>query len=187
MIDTSSIPEELQSTAEFKSSYADMFAKVNAPGFIEALCAHEAAHVVYYELIAPIIYEPLKPELRYNAQAGRYEGHFAALNITEYPMFPGGSVQDFVTWFGKMMQAKVAGGVVGRKLYPSSDGGDLGDKRECEKFCEDLRRQYPNLQIDVDERWRQARAAVEGQIETSPLILEGIQQKAIELRRAFGF
>jgi len=102
-------------------------------------------------------------------------------------MFLGGSVQDFVMWFWKMTQAKVAGGVVGRKLFPSSDGGDVGDKRECERFCADLRRQYPNLQIDVEERWREARAAVEGQIETNPLILEIIQQKAVELREAFGF
>ena len=187
MIDTTSIPDELRSTEEFRSTYADMLVKLNAPGFIEALCAHEAAHVFYYELISPIVYEPLKPELRYDGQARRYEGHFAALNVIEYPMFLGGSVQDFVTWFGKMMQAKVAGGVVGRKLFPSSDGGDVGDKRECEKFCDDLRRQYPNLQIDVEERWRQARATVEGQIETNPLILEMIQQKAMELRKAFGF
>ena len=163
-----------------------MFEKLNAPGFIEALCAHEAAHVVYYELIAPIVYEPLKPELRYDSQARRYQGHFAALNITVYPMFLGGDVQDFVTWFTKMTQAKVAGGVVGRKLFPSSDGGDRGDKREFEKFCADLQAQYPNLQTDIEERWRQARAAVEEQIENNPIILEIIQQKAIELRKAFG-
>jgi hypothetical protein len=101
-------------------------------------------------------------------------------------MFSGGDVQDFVTWFTKMTHAKVAGGVVGRKLFPSSDGGDQGDKREFEKFCADLKLQYPNLQIDIEERWRQARAEVEEQVENDPIILEIIQKKAIELRKAFG-
>jgi hypothetical protein len=142
--------------------------------------------VYYYELIDPIVYELLRPKLGYNSQNKRYEGHFAALLITQYPMFSGGNVDSLTAWFHKMVQAKVAGGVVARKLLPSCDGGDVGDKLEYEKFCADLQKQYPGLQIDLESCWQCARATVEEQIDTDPRIIESIQQKAIELRNAFG-
>jgi hypothetical protein len=44
-----------------------MFEKLIAPGFIEAPSAHEPAHISYYQLMPPIVYEPLKPELRYDS------------------------------------------------------------------------------------------------------------------------
>ncbi len=187
MIDTSSIPAELRSTREFSYHFLKMSDTLNAPGFVEALCAHEAAHVYYFELISPIVYEVQRTELRYDSERRQYHGHFAALFITQYPIFPGGSPDDFTLWFDRMLHANVAGGVVARRLLPSSDGGDHGDKIQFEKFCVELRQRYPFLQIDTETCWGRGRAEVERQLESDPTILEVIQRKGAELRGPLGF
>jgi len=183
MIDTSSIPKELRSSREFSHHFLKMSDQLALPGFIEALCAHEAAHVYFYELIAPIIWEPIKTKLWYDSKARRYEGYFAAVNILEYPLFLGGDLNALAEWIDRMVQAKVAGSVVARHLLPSCDGGEQGDRREFDKFCDDVQHQYAGLQIDREQSWNRARSIVEHRIRTDPHILEEIKTKSIEMRK----
>jgi hypothetical protein len=187
MIDSSSIPADQRSSREFRYHFLKMNDTLNSSGFIDALCAHEAAHVYYFELVGPIVYQPQKTTLRYDAERKQYHGHFAALMITKYPAFPGGGPDDFTKWFNGMLYANVAGGVVARKLLPSSDGGDQGDKVQFENFCNELRKQYPFLGIDTQACWDRGRAEVERQIDSDPKIIEAIQSKAAELKGPFGF
>ena len=137
-------------------------------------------------MIGPIIYEPLKSQLRYNAESKKFEGHFAAVLITQYPLFRGGDVNAFAIWLHRMAQGNVAGGVVARKLLPTCDGGDQGDRREFEKFCDQLEEQNPPLKINRDVYWNRARLAVEELIESDRTLLIEIQQIARKLREEFG-
>jgi hypothetical protein len=60
-----------------------MLGKLKDPAFVRALCAHEAAHVVYFEMMGPIQYRALRSRLEFNEQRNRYQGHFAAIDLIE--------------------------------------------------------------------------------------------------------
>ena len=47
-INTNGITDEQKATEKFQSAYRDMMAQLLAPGFIPVLCAHEAAHMLYF-------------------------------------------------------------------------------------------------------------------------------------------
>jgi hypothetical protein len=160
-----------------------MMCQLNAPGFIPALCAHEAAHLIYYEMMGPIRYEPLPPRLEYDAKKGDYVGHLAAVRLIEIPNCEPGKWRE---WLTMMAYADVAGGVVGRRLFPTSSGGDDGDKQIFMGRCAELVSHFGGISIDAEMVWTRARKAVERQLEEHPQIMELIQQRAIELRPLLG-
>jgi hypothetical protein len=114
MITTDGISDEQKATVKFQAAYADMLCTLNTPGFIEALCAHEAAHLVYYEMMGPIRYELLPPRLEYDAQRQRFIGHFAAIMLAEEPLCEAQRWQEYIT---KMSHAQAAAGVFGRYFF----------------------------------------------------------------------
>lgn len=179
VIATDGISDEQKATAEFQSTYANMTRTLNAPGFVEALFAHEAAHLVYYEMMGPIRYTVLPPRIFYSPERQAFDGHFAAVLVEEEPMCEAHRWQEYVT---KMAHAAVAGGIVGRKLFPASSGGDEGDKARFDKLCVDLMNHFGGILIDVERVWRQAQDTVTKQLEDDPNIMEMIQRRADAIR-----
>ena len=151
-IDTSGLSEEQKATSQFQSAYADMMCQLNASGFILALCAHEAAHLIYYEMMGKIRYEPLPPRLEYDERKGDFVGHLAAVRLIEIPNCEPGKWRE---WLTMIAYADVAGGVVGRKLSPQSGGGDDGDKeifkRKCAGTCFSFWRHLDRHRGSLDE------------------------------------
>jgi hypothetical protein len=62
-------------------------------------------------------------------------------------------------------RAHVTGGVVGRKLFPASSGGDEGDEQDFRKLCVDLSNHFGGISIDVELCWQRAQDAVKRQLE----------------------
>jgi hypothetical protein len=184
MIATDGISDEQKASVEFQSAYADMVRTLNTPGFVDALCAHEAAHLVYYEMMGPIQYKLLPPRLEYDPGRGCFIGHFAAVQLSEEPACEPQRWREYVTMLSR---AQVAGGVVGRKLFPSSSGGDEGDKEKFRRICTELVRHFGGIKIEFELVWKLAQDAVQRQLEHDPQILKMIQQRAVELRSAFRF
>ena len=179
---TEGISEEQKQTVKFRLAYADMLRTLSTPGFIDALCAHEAAHVVYYEMMGAIRYELLPPRLEYDSQNRRFIGHFAAIQLAEEPLCEPQKWQGYVTLLSR---AQAAGGVVGRRLFPASSGGDEGDREKFRRICAELISHFGGIRIDVESVWRQAQETVEKQLENDPQIMQKIHQRAAELRSSF--
>jgi hypothetical protein len=184
MIATDGISDEQKATVKFQSAYADMMSKLTSPDFIPALCAHEAAHLIYYEMMGPIRYKLLPPRLEYDSVGQRFFGHYAAIQLAEEPLCEPHKWQEYVQM---MARVHVAGGVVGRKLFPASSGGDEVDKQNFKKLCADLTHHFGGISIDVEQCWRWAQESVKKQLEDDPHIMEMIQRRAAELRYSFGF
>lgn len=182
-IDTSGLSEEQKATSQFQSAYADMMCQLNASGFIPALCAHEAAHLIYYEMMGKIRYEPLPPRLEYDERKGDFVGHLAAVRLIEIPNCEPGKWRE---WLTMIAYADVAGGVVGRKLSPQSGGGDDGDKEIFKRKCAELVSHFGGISIDIEAVWTRAQKAVEKQLEEHPQIMELILNRAAELQPLFG-
>jgi hypothetical protein len=176
---TDGISDAQKATAQFQSAYSDMLRTLNTSGFIEALCAHEAAHLVYYEMMGSIRYELLPARLEYDTERRRFIGYFAAIRLAEEPVCEAQKWQEYVTMLSR---AQAAGGVVGRKLFPASSGGDEGDKGKFQRICADLIRHFGGIKIDVELAWTLAQDTVEQQLNDKPQILEKIQQRAAEIR-----
>ena len=183
MIATDGVSDEQKATVKFKAAYAEMMRKLTAPGFISALCAHEAAHLVYHEMMGPIRYETLPPRLQYSLEKQEFRGYFAAIKLVENPVCEHSKWREYVTM---MANAHAAGGVVGRKLFPASSGGDEGDKENFRKLCAELTNHFGGISIDVELCWKRARDTVKRQLEDDPQIMDLIQQRAAELRPSFG-
>jgi hypothetical protein len=182
-IDTSGLSEEQKATAEFKSMYAGMMHQLNDPGYITALCAHEAAHLIFYEMMSTIRYVLVPPKIMYDAQIGMFIGHLAAIELAEEPICEPHRLQEYVTMIS---HAQVAGRVVARKLLPDCYGGDKGDKEKFERICAELSTHFWGFPIDAEAVWTRAQNEVERRLEKESWIMESIQQRAIELRPLFG-
>ena len=118
---TDGISDEQKATEKFKSAYQDLLSQLKVPGFIPVLCAHEAAHAIYFTLAGMRNFEPIPATIRYDPAIDDYSGHLAAIQILDLPEWKQGQFWD---WLFLIAQAHAAGGVVARKLLPSSDGGD---------------------------------------------------------------
>jgi hypothetical protein len=182
-IDTEGISDEQKTTDKFKSAYHDMMAQLLVPSFIPVLCAHEAAHMLYFGQLGVTEFEPLLPRLRYSAEKDDYVGHLAAMQPKSDTMRvwqPG----HFSDWFIIVACAYAAGGVVARTLMPSSDGGDQDDKDRFKKLCDEFNKD-PNVKINFDEWWEVGQKNVAEHIKNQEF-LAIIQQEASKLRPLLG-
>src|SRR5277367_980958 len=109
MIATDGISDEQKATIKYQSAYADMMSKLTSPDFIPALCAHEAAHLIYYEMMGPIRYELLPPRLENDLKRQGFTGHYTAIKLAKNPLCEPHKWQEYITM---MARAHVAGGVV---------------------------------------------------------------------------
>lgn len=170
-------------TDKFKSAYAEMLATLTTPGFIPVLCAHEAAHAIYFTIVGMKSFETLPATIRYDPILDDYTGHLAAIQILDIPPWTEGSFWD---WFFKVACGYAAGGVVSRMLMPSSDGGDQDDRDTFKALCETIMKNDPTVRIDAERTWKQAQDAVTDELRLNPAILSEIQQYADTLRPQFG-
>lgn len=179
-IDTSGLSEEQKTTAEFISMYAGMMRQLNAPGFFPLLCAHEAAHVVYYRMMGATQFKPLPPRITCDAKSGRFIPHLAAVEVIDKPLCHGESWQH---WLRMDARASVAGSVVARKLGSTDTGGEEGDRLAFNNDCAQLVAHFGGISINTDWHWAWAQRSVEKDLEEFPDRMESIQTLALELRR----
>jgi len=180
-INTDGISDEEKVTPKFQSAYRDMLAQLSAPGFADVLCAHEAAHAVYFTVAGMKQFEALPSQLRFDPVVGDYVGHLAAIQLLDLPPWTPGK---FYEWFSRIACGHAAGGVMARKLMPSSDGGDSNDKDRFKKLCEELNKD-PNVHLVWQDWWKQAQDAVAKDLE-DPQKIALIQEEARRLRPQFG-
>jgi hypothetical protein len=180
-INTDTISDEQKVTAKFKSAYQEMRAQLDAPGFIPVLCAHEAAHLIYFSQAGVTKYNPIPASIQYDPKLDDYFGNLAAVQPLDLPAWQPGK---FWEWFDMVARAHVAGGVVARKLMPSTDGGDRDDRDRFKALCSQFNTD-PNVSIKFEDVWKQAQNVVTQDLE-NPVILEAIQQQALVLKLEFG-
>jgi hypothetical protein len=180
-INTDGISDKEKATLKFQSAYKAMMAQLTAPGFIPVLCAHEAAHVIYFALAGMKNFDPKPAAIYYDPTIDDYAGRLAAIQILDLPIWTPGK---FGEWFLQIAQAHAAGGVVARKLMPTSDGGDTDDKDRFKGLCEKLNSD-PNVSINVEEQWRKAQDSVNLHLR-NPEWLPKIEEYALELRPQLG-
>jgi len=182
-INTDGISDQQKATEKFKSAYRDMLAQLKAPGFIPVLCAHEAAHAIYFTLAGMKEFDPQPSKIEYDPAIDDYKGSLAAIKILDLPTWKEG---EFWDWFFKIARAHAAGGVVARKLMPSSDGGDSDDKDRFEKLCKEINNKDKNVNINFEDIWKQAQGSIAENLENSE-VMALIQKEALALRPQFGF
>ncbi len=180
-INTGGISDEQKATEKFRSAHRDMLAQLTAPGFIPVLCAHEAAHVIYFTIAGTKYFEPRPATIVYDSTIDDYAGHLAAVQILDTPPFVQGQ---FWEQFEKLARAHAAGGVVARKLMPTSDGGDKNDKDRLKAFCDQLSAD-PNFSIDFEDYWKKIQDSIIRDLE-DPKWLSKIEEYALELRPQLG-
>ncbi|GGG86852.1 hypothetical protein [Edaphobacter dinghuensis] len=183
MIDLSELTEAQKATEGFANTYAGMMNLYSRPGFIEALCAHEAAHLVFYERMGSIPFEIVRPKIYYNNSQARFEGYMAAVK----PQLPDCEPSKWREWVSAKALGCAAGGVVGRLLFPHADGGDHEDKRLFIQECADLVRHLGGISINAEQVWASAKQEVSRELEANPTLMPSIQKRAAELRPLFGF
>jgi len=181
-INTDGISNAQRVTAKFQSAYRNMRAQLGAPGFIPVLCAHEAAHVIFFAIAGMKNYDTKPASLKYDPLIDDYVGSLASIQVLDLPPWTPGA---FWEWFGKIACGHAAGGVVARKLMPSSDGGDQDDKERFKTLCDKLNAD-PNVSIDFEITWKSAQDLVSTLLEEDPKIMAAIQEKALELQPLFG-
>jgi hypothetical protein len=183
-INTDGITDEQRKTEKFKSAYRDMLENLTAPEFIPTLCAHEAGHMIYFNQLGVMNFEPYPPTLKYDPTIDDYMGHLAAIQPLNIPTYKPG---EFTKWLYQIADAHAAGGVIARKLMPSSDGGDQDDKERFKKLCEAFNKD-PNINgsLDFNTLWKSAQERVAADIENSKN-MDTINQEALRLRLLFGF
>jgi hypothetical protein len=71
-INTDGISDEEKATPKFQSFYQGMMAQLSKPGFIPVLCAHEAAHLIYFAAMGMTEYDPHPACIRYDPDRRLY-------------------------------------------------------------------------------------------------------------------
>lgn len=183
MIDVSELTEAQKATEGFANTYTGMMKLYNQPGFITALCAHEAAHLIFYERMGSIPFETVRPKIHYNDSMSRFEGYMAGIK----PQLPDCEPRKWREWVSAKALGCAAGGVVARRLFPHADGGDFEDKRLFIQECADLVRHSGGISINAEEVWAWAQQEVSRQLDLDPKLMELIQKRAEELKALFGF
>jgi hypothetical protein len=183
-IDTTGISDEQKKTEKFQSAYRDMYKQLSAPGFIPVLCAHEAAHALYFAVLGVKTFEPCSAKIWFEPAINDYKGSLATVQPVDVPLWTPGNFWD---WLLKIACAYAAGGVVVREKMPASDGGDQDDKERFEALCETLNENDPNMHIDWEEWWERAQKAVAQMLDDDPERMTIIDNEAENFRPQLGF
>jgi hypothetical protein len=182
-INTDGISAEQKATRKFQSFYQEMSAQLRKPGFIRILCAHEAAHLFYFTLMGLTEYDPHPATIHFDPQKDDYFADMAGVKAIAPPVWQEGK---FWEWFNIFGRALAAGGVVARKMDPTSDGGDEDDRNRFKALCDKLNEDNPKLLLNSEELWKRAQQLVLEDL-AHPQIMQAIEEQALVLRREFGF
>jgi hypothetical protein len=183
-IDTSEISDEQKQTEKFKSAYRDMYNQLSAPGFIPVLCAHEAAHALFFGTLGVKDFDTHTAKLWFDPKINDYRGHLAAVQPRDVPPWTEG---DFFDWFMKIACAHAAGGVFSRRKMPSSDGGDQDDRERFENLCKSINERDKNVNLDWKEWWGKAQEHIGYMLDNDPTMMNTIDKVAEDFRPDLGF
>ena len=81
---TEGISDQRKATAEFQFTYRGMMAQLSSPGDIPVLCAHEAAHLVYFGFAGVTDYKAFPARITYDPKADDFVGGLASVQIFGY-------------------------------------------------------------------------------------------------------
>jgi len=184
-INTDGITPEQKATTKFQAAYRDMYTQLSAPGFAQVLCAHEAAHVVFFSIMAKreLSYDARPATLIYDSKIDDYTGSLASVQLIDKPQYEGGNSWE---WLHQVACGLSAASVAARKLMPSSDGGDDGDKERFQEICDAVAASNPGVKIDVELLWKSAQEAVSKILDEQPIIMEGIKAEAARIQEKLG-
>ncbi len=181
-INTDGISEQEKATPKFQSFYQGMLAQLTRPGFIRILCVHEAAHLVYFTMAGLKEYDPHPATIRFDPTINDYVGDLAGVKLNDLPPWQEGK---FWEWFTLVAKGHAAGGVVARKLDPSTDGGDEDDRRRFKDICDLLNEKDPKLSINFEDIWNKAQQSVLEDL-SHPEMMKMIEDHALVLKGEFG-
>jgi hypothetical protein len=88
-ISTEGISDQQKATAKFQFTYRGMMAQQSSPGFIPVLCAHEAAHLVYFGFAGVTNYKAFPVRITYDPKADDFVGSLASVQILDIPKIKG--------------------------------------------------------------------------------------------------
>ena len=108
-INTDGITNAQRVTVKFQSAYRDMLAQLSAPGFTPVLCAHEAAHVVFFAIAGMKNYDTKPASLKYDPSTDDYVGSLASIQLLGMSLWTPGK---FWEWLGRVACGHAAGGVL---------------------------------------------------------------------------
>ena len=184
MINVDGVPPALRRTPAFRAQCSYMLRRLQDPDFVRYVCAHEAAHLIFFEMIGPITYRPLGAFLKADPNFNRFVGWFAAIQLLEFPPC---LEHQWSKWLEMWADAEAAGGIVGRKLFPNEPCGDKGDQRNLAERCRKIEEHFEgHITIDAQDCWKNAQRRVEQRLTKSPKLLERILQRADKIRPEFG-
>ena len=108
-INTDGITDDQKKSPKFRFVHDGMLADLSIPGFIDVLCAHEAAHKLFLEMngVTKFIYLPAK--VKYDPVADNFVGDLAAVRPVDAPAPDLSKLKD---WVATMALCYAAGGVV---------------------------------------------------------------------------
>ena len=180
---TEGISDQQKATAEFQFTYRGMVAQLSSPGFIPVLCAREAAHLVYFGFAGVTNYKAFPARITYDPKADDFVGSLASVQILDIPKIKGSKFWDQML---KVAYAYAAGGVIARKLMPSSDGGNEHNEGWFESLCAELKSKNANFSRDVPDSWKNAQDCVAKGLENAEW-LSKIQEFAETLQPELGW
>lgn len=143
---------------------------------------HEGAHLVYFGFAGVTNYKAFPARITYDPKVDDFVGSLASVQILDIPKIKG---RKFWDQMFKVACAYAAGGVIARKLMPSSDGGDEHDKERFESLCAELKSKHTNFSIDVLDFWKKAQDCVAKGLENAEW-LSKIQEFAETLQPELG-
>jgi len=185
LINVDAVPPKLRGTRAFRDQCAEMIRKLQNPDFVRFVCAHEAAHLIFFEMMGPIAYRPLRPFLMTDPKESRFQACFAAIELLDFPPC---FEHQWAEWLGMWADAEAAGGVVGRRLLPAEPRGDNGDRQNFTVTCRQIEEHFEDrVKIDAEKSWRNAQERVELRLTDDPRLLQRIFQRADKIRSEFGF
>lgn len=149
-----------------------MQAALSIPVNVNALCIHEAGHVIYLTRAGLGEFSYFKSRITYDAERGKFDGYLAEVLPRVGRTFPTNLNLNLLNdWLFQVAQGFAAGGVFARELTNATlDMGDVGDSADYERFsemCYLIHQGDPSNTIDRETTWKQAQEAVKKDLRNS--------------------
>jgi hypothetical protein len=171
MIDTSQVPQDKLSDPRFLRRQAEIESALKDGRFVNSVCVHEAAHVIFYEKAG--FTNPSFAKTRIVYQESQ-EDPFTVF-IAEVKFNTENIDREFVKgdyeinmWILAVSKAFCAGGVAARTIMQADDVGDAQDYANFLRFCENVCAKRSNP-IDQNILWECAQNDVRTELKQKSL------------------
>jgi hypothetical protein len=171
MIDTSQVPQDKLSDPRFLSLHSQIENVLKDERFVNSVCVHEAAHVIFYEKAGFTNPSFAKTRIVYQeSQEDPFtvfmaEVKFNTENVDRESLK---GDYEFNMWILAVSKAFCAGGVAAKTIMQAGDVGDAQDHVNFLRFCENV---CANSNIPIDRKvlWKCAQDDVRGELEQQPV------------------